>query len=116
MLILILMLSACADEGDPAETVQEFLQARAESNEEALQQLVCAEQESQLAMIASSFAAVNAILRDMSCTRSGEADGATLVTCEGAFVLDYGEEQSELALSRYRVVKEDGEWKWCGEG
>ena len=110
------MLSACADEGDPAETVQEFLQERAESNEETLQQLVCAEQESQLAMIASSFAAVNATLRDMSCTRSGEADGATLVTCEGAFVLDYGEEQTELPLSRYRVVKEDGEWKWCGEG
>lgn len=116
LLAAVLVLTACSDEGDPAKTVAKFLQARAENNEESLRLLICAEQESQLPMIVSSFAAVKATLRDLSCEKSSEDGSVALVSCDGAFVLDYGNEQTELPLSSYRVVKEDGEWKWCGEG
>jgi hypothetical protein len=47
---------------------------------------------------------------------SAEVDGdSARVTCSGHIFVDYGEEESELPLSAYRAVKEDGQWKWCGE-
>jgi hypothetical protein len=48
----------------------------------------------------------------MACAATG--DGAT-VSCQGQIVALYGAEQTEFPLTSYRVIQEDGEWKWCGE-
>ena len=60
----------------------------------------------------TSFAAVDAKLDGMTCPRQGDSD---VVTCTGKIVATYGTEKTEFPLTSYRVVQEDGEWKWCGE-
>ena len=48
----------------------------------------------------------------MSCEQVAQSD---VVTCQGKIVATYGTEDTEFPLASYRVVEEDGEWKWCGE-
>jgi hypothetical protein len=38
-----------------------------------------------------------------------------VVDCQGKIVALYGAEQTEFPLGAYRIVLEDGQWKWCGE-
>lgn len=109
------LLAACAEEGSPTEAVEAYLQARTESDEDAIRQLTCAAQEAQVPTIAASFAAFDVSLQDVSCERGDEIDGFTVVTCEGNFFFDYGQETQELAVGNYRTTQEDGEWKVCGE-
>jgi hypothetical protein len=47
----------------------------------------------------------------MQCT---SLDGSK-VKCDGKITAQYGNEKNEFPLVTYRVVQEDGEWKWCGE-
>lgn len=115
-LVIVLGLAGCADEGDPAQTALDYLQARVDGDEDALRGLICAAQESQLPMLASSFAAVDASLQDVTCERSGTEGEFTRVMCDGLIVLDYGQEQQEIEIKPYLMIQEDGEWKWCGEG
>lgn len=108
-------MAACSDNagaGDPAQVVENYLQAKVAADEQAVQGLLCSAMEADLSREASSFAGLDARLENMSCTRSGEAD---TVTCEGTIVATYGTEESEFPLASYRVVQEDGGWKWCGE-
>jgi hypothetical protein len=96
---------------DPAVlAVEQYLQAKVEGDDEAIRGLLCAEREGDLQQEASSFDAVEATIEGMACTRDGDA-----VRCEGAIVADYGGENTEFPLAAYRVVEEDGVWKWCGE-
>lgn len=131
---LSLVLAACGgDEGDngddtdsgangadsgAVEVIERYLQARVDSDEDLLYEITCAELEAQIPMQAQSFAAVEASLQDMACALDGSEGDYTLVTCEGAFFIEYGEEQqdSEIPLETYRAVEEGGEWKACGEG
>jgi hypothetical protein len=135
MLLLILTLTACgsgnntatattpSEQGsaatqelespanDPAVlAVEQYLQAKVEGDDEAIRGLLCAEREADFQQEASSFDAVEATIEGMVCTRDGDA-----VRCEGAIVADYGGENTEFPLASYRVVEEDGVWKWCGE-
>ena len=112
-ILLALFLAGCAEEdgGDPGKAIEQYLQARVDSDETALQGLVCAEMESQITMLASSFAAVEASLREVSCS----AGDNNTVTCDGVIYIDYGTEDTELPAGSYQVKKEDGEWKMCGE-
>jgi hypothetical protein len=48
----------------------------------------------------------------MKCQRLDDSD---IVQCDGKIVATYGTEDTEFPLTSYRVVQEDGEWKWCGE-
>lgn len=96
---------------DPAVlAVEQYLQAKVEGDDEAIRGLLCAEREADLQQEASSFDAVEATIEGMACIRGGDA-----VRCEGAIVADYGGENTEFPLASYRVVEEDGVWKWCGE-
>lgn len=109
----LLILSACADAGNPAETVQQYLQAKIDGDREALSTRLCTEMESLLDNEARSFATVTeARLEDAVCTYDAESSS---VSCSGAIVATYGTEATRFDLSSYRVVQEDGEWKWCGE-
>jgi hypothetical protein len=112
----LLLLVACSpsDGGssDPSEAVERYLQAKVSADEAAMRGLLCSAMEANLSAEASSFAGLNARVEDMECTRSGDTN---TVTCTGNVVATYGSEESEFPLASYAVVREDDEWKWCGE-
>jgi hypothetical protein len=116
MAVPIFVLVACASGGagsDPAETVERYIQAKVESDRDAVQGLLCAEMERDLEREAASFSGVEARLEGVDCTFNQDA---STVTCTGEIVATYGGEDRSFPLTTYRVTQEDGEWKWCGEG
>jgi len=119
ILLLALVLAACADggAGDPAETVENYMQAKVEADRQALQGLLCSEMEQFLERESRTFESVSGVeLEGMACEQSGdETNQSSTVNCEGKIVALYGTEQTEFPLVSYRVVQEAGEWKWCGE-
>jgi hypothetical protein len=114
LLLFTLLLAACdAGEGDPVETVETYLQAKVEGDRQQIQANLCAEMESLLERESRTFESVSGVeLENMACQRVGESD---VVSCEGRIVALYGAEETEFPLVSYRVVQEDGQWKWCGE-
>lgn len=115
-LLLILLLAACggdAGAGDPARTVEQYMQAKASSDGTTIRALLCSEMEHLLERESRAFESVSDVqVVDMACTRDGNSD---VVRCQGRIVATYGTEDTEFPLTNYRVVQEDGEWKWCGE-
>ena len=113
-LLFSLILVACSGgEGDPAETVETYLRAKVEGNRQAIQANLCSEMEAFLERESRTFESVSGVeLEDMACQR---VDESQVVTCDGRIVALYGAEETEFPLVSYRVVQEDGEWKWCGE-
>jgi len=110
------VLASCAEEGDPAEAVIDYLEAKVASDEDALRGLLCSAMEGDLSREAASLASVDATLENASCERGDTEGDFTLVTCEGHIAAIYGTETREFPLGTYRTVQEDGEWKYCGEG
>jgi hypothetical protein len=113
-LLLTLVLVACGGStaGDPAQTVENYLQAKADGNAETIQQLLCSEMEGVLERESRAFESVSGVhIEGMTCTDEGNGK----VSCTGAIVATYGTEDTEFPLTAYRVIQEDGEWKWCGE-
>lgn len=115
LLGLALLLAGCAgspDGPDAADAVERYLQAKIARDETALRGLLCAEMEDLLDREARTFESVTEVsIEDMSCA----ADGTDVVRCTGVIRASYGAENTEFPLRSYRVVQEDGEWKWCGE-
>ncbi len=115
VLALAFMLAACAGGGggDPAQTVERYLQAKVKGDEQTVRSLLCSEMEANAFQEVNAFTSVSgAHIEGMSCQW---IEGSDVVTCEGKIVATYGAEETEFPLAAYRVVKEDGEWKWCGE-
>lgn len=112
--MLLVWVAGCAPAGEtPEMTVERYLQAKVARDETTLRSLLCAEMESLLVREVSAFATVSdARIENMTCKRE---DGQDTVTCTGQIVATYGREQTSFPLTSYRVVQEDGEWKWCGE-
>ena len=110
----LVLITACAGgAGDPAQTVEDYLQAKIKGDGEALQGLLCSEMESVLERETHSFDSVSGVsIEGMACEFE---EGTNTVRCDGTIVALYGTEESEFPLSAYRVVQEDGEWRWCGE-
>jgi hypothetical protein len=112
--LLGLLLVACDGGGDPAETVERYLQAKVDGDADTVRALLCAEMEAELEREIRTFESVSGVeLQNMACER---VDNSNRVACDGTIVALYGEEETEFPLVTYRVVQEDGEWKWCGEG
>jgi hypothetical protein len=114
-LLLLLVLAACngSSVGDPADVVERYLTAKVAGDGDALRPLLCSELESTFSREVSSFATVEgARLENMECSRQGDGE---IVACTGEIVATYGTETNRFPLASYRVVQEDGEWKWCGE-
>lgn len=114
ILFLILILAACGGgtAGNPAQTVENYLQAKADGDAETIQQLLCSEMEWVLERESRAFESVSGVhIEGMTCTDEGSGK----VSCIGAIVATYGTEDTEFPLTAYRVVQEDGEWRWCGE-
>jgi len=114
LLLFALVLVACSGgEGDPAETVETYLQAKVEGDRGAIQANLCSEMEAVLERESRTFESVSGVeLEGMACQRAGDTE---VVSCDGRIVALYGAEETEFPLVSYRVVQEDGEWKWCGE-
>ena len=112
LFIIILAASGGGTAGNPAQTVENYLQAKADGDAATIQQLLCAEMEGVLERESRAFESVSGVhIEGMSCTDEGNSK----VSCTGAIVATYGTEDTEFPLTAYRVVEEDGEWKWCGE-
>ncbi len=115
LLLILLLLTACSSGGggDPAAAVQKYIQAKAAGDADSIRQLLCAEMESVMEREARTFESVSDVrIEDMSCQQVGDSQ---VVSCTGQIVATYGTEDTEFPLTSYRVVDEDGEWKWCGE-
>jgi len=116
--LLLVALAACGGGGtpgvaDPAATVERYLAAKVGRDADTVRALLCSEMEADLERETHTFDTVaDARLDGVSC----EAVDADTVRCDGRIVATYGTEETEFALSSYRVVEEDGEWRWCGEG
>jgi ketosteroid isomerase-like protein len=114
-LVALFLLSACAttQTSDPADVVERYLDAKVKGDQAALQELLCLPMEASLTREAASFATVtNARIENMHCEHTS---GTDIVQCTGQIIATYGTEDSTFDLTSYRVVQEDGEWKWCGE-
>jgi len=114
VLLFALALVACSDGGsDPAESVEKYLQAKVKGDATQIRSLLCSEMEAVLERESRTFESVSGVsIEGMECQRAGESD---VVRCQGKIVALYGAEETEFPLVSYRVVEEDGEWKWCGE-
>lgn len=129
MLILALVLVSCGGNGaentpeNTAETedaaarvVEQYLTAKANSDEAALRPLLCSAMEADLPREVASFSSVTGVrVEGMVCSSAQTDTDETVVQCEGKIVANYGAEDNEFPLTSYRAVREDGEWKWCGE-
>jgi rRNA-processing protein FCF1 len=110
----LILLTACASQSaDPAVAVERYLQAKISGDREVLQELLCLPLEADLTREAASFASVtDARIENMQCQHT---EGTDIVQCSGQIIATYGTEAASFDLTAYRVVQEDGEWKWCGE-
>lgn len=109
--IMLIAIVACGGSaaGDPAKTVESYIQAKVASDRDKIRSLLCASMESQLDREALSFKGVQASIKDMSCKRDSD-----VVRCGGKIVAVYNGENQDIPLGAYHVVQEDGAWKWCG--
>jgi len=95
-----------------AKAVEAYLTAKVKVDQEGVRQLLCSEKEKDFETEATTFLGVtDPKLEGMKCASIGE----NKVKCEGKITAQYGTETNEFPLVTYRVVQEDGEWKWCGE-
>lgn len=115
LLVGLVLLAACSGRigDDPAQTVERYLQAKVAGDAETIRRLLCTEMEADFEREWQSFSGVSeAHLEGMACLYESVRD---TVRCQGKIVAAYGAEESQFPLGVYRVVWEDGEWKWCGQ-
>ena len=110
------LVAACAKQENPSDVVSQYFQAAVAADADKMRSLSCAEWESSAARQAQSFRTVKSTLENVSCTQGGADGQYTLVTCQGAIVMDYNGEKREFPLATYRVIQEGGSWRYCGEG
>ena len=120
-ILAMLVLTACgggstagnAQTGDPAKVVEAYLTAKVKVDQDTVRKLLCSAKEKDYQTEAATFLGVtDPQIEGMQCTRVGQDNK---VKCAGKIVAQYGAEKNEFPLVTYRVVQEDGEWKWCGE-
>ena len=115
LLLVTLFLAACSSSStsDPAQTVEKYMQAKADADADTISQLLCSEMESLFERESRTFESVTGVhIEGMDCQQVGDSQ---VVSCQGSIMATYGTEDTEFSLASYRVVEEDGEWKWCGE-
>lgn len=115
LLPILLILAGCAEEADPSDTILQYLEARISADATRLQELTCAEFESQIQAQVASFQSIDASLEDATCSVGGNDGDKTIIECTGKIVYDYNGERNERELGNYLAIQENGEWKMCGE-
>ena len=110
---LLLLLMACADAGDPAVMVENYLQAKVAGDADTVHALLCSAREADWEAELRTFSIAEGVkIEEMTCERQGESE---IVACNGRIVALYGTEENVFPLVSYRVVEEDGQWRYCGE-
>lgn len=76
----------------------------------------CAAWESQAKTEFDSFSAVSAKIENLSCQVTSQEGNVQIVSCSGKIIANYGNEILEIDLGKqnYRVIKESGDWRFCG--
>jgi hypothetical protein len=113
ILPLFLFLAACSGEAagtGAGDVVEDYLEAKVAGDADAIAGLICSEMADNVNREAASFANVEAHIEGMQCTANGDT-----VTCTGTIIALYGQDERQFPLGSYRVVQEEGQWKWCGE-
>ena len=104
--------AAPAGGDEAAKAVEAYLTAKVKVDQEGVRKWLCSEKEKDFQTEATTFLGVDEPkIEGMKCASSGDDK----VKCEGKISAQYGAEKNEFPLVTYRVVQEDGEWKWCGE-
>jgi len=120
MVLVSLVLAACGGTpsaapsgGDAAaKAVEAYLTAKVKVDQAGVRKLLCSEKEKDAETEATTFLGVTEPkIEGMQCASIGD----NKVKCDGKITAQYGTEKNEFPLVTYRVVQEDGEWKWCGE-
>jgi hypothetical protein len=114
---VLLTLAACGGgQGDPATSVEGYLDALVSKDADRIVTLSCADWEDDAIIEVDSLEAVDARLEDVSCEQTGTDGETALVLCGGSIVLTYnGEDRPiDLAARTYQVVQSGGEWLVCG--
>jgi hypothetical protein len=95
-----------------AKVVEAYLTAKVKVDQAGVRKLLCSEKEKDADTEATTFLGVDQPqIVGMKCASIGD----NKVKCDGKITAQYGTEKNEFPLVTYRVVQEDGEWKWCGE-
>lgn len=112
----MVLLTACAQAGDPAAAVEDYLKALADKDANRIVTLSCASWQEDARIEVDSLQTVETALDRVSCSTTVEDDEGALVNCTGQLKMSYNGEPRDLDLSRqtYRVVSEGGEWLVCG--
>lgn len=116
-LFALLLPAACGGGSDTAadpaaRAVEAYLNAKVSGDEDAIRAGLCSEMESVLDRELQTFETVSGARIDgMACA----GDGPGIVRCTGQIVALYGTEETTFPLGAYRVVQEDGVYRWCGE-
>ncbi len=117
LILLALLLAACAPKQDPAvSTVEQYLNGLVAQNRDTVSNLSCPAWQADALTELDSFQLVKASLDNVECKVAEQsADGAT-VSCTGAIVTTYNDEQSRIDLSRrsYLVTQNSGDYLVCG--
>ncbi len=112
--LLTAIIAACGGQSGSggAAAVENYMQAKVEGDADTIRTLLCSEMEQFAEREIHTFDSVEGVrLEEMSCHDAA----AGIVECSGKIVARYGAEDTEFPLTAYRIVEEDGEWKWCGE-
>jgi hypothetical protein len=115
LLSIVLGLSACTSDANPEQAILDYLAARVLGDARLMQQFVCADWEAQVQIEASSFAGRNARLDNVQCSVAQQSADEGVIACSGQIVAVYDGEDNTFPIGDYRVVREDGAWKMCGE-
>ncbi len=117
ILLAFFGISCSGAKQEPAvKTVEAYIQALANKEAEKMVGLSCADWEKQARFELDSFVGVTTKAEGVSCQVSGTDGDATLVTCQGKIVANYGAENRDFDLNIhvYKVIQDQGEWRVCG--
>jgi hypothetical protein len=121
MIMLGAVLAACgggsgAPAGNPAATVENYIQARVKGDVNGMIAMSCAAWEPNARLEAQSIEGRNATLDGLACQHAGEEAGNALVSCTGKINTNYNGEAREFSLAerQFKLAPEAGEWRMCG--
>jgi len=116
LVFVILLVSACGVSGVPEGIVEDYFTALAAGDDVRAANLSCAEWEGRARVDADSFMNVQTTIEEMRCEVISQTQTTAEVQCTGRIVADYQGEKQTIDLSRqiYRLIADDGVWRFCG--
>src|SRR5512136_706482 len=94
LLIPLLILAACSVTGtaSPAQTVEKYLQAKANGDAKTVRALLCSKMEADVERESKAFSSVTGVrIEGMACEQQGASD---VVRCQGKIIALYGAQQT----------------------